>query len=124
MEATSLSSRHCVPCEGIGKPLEPAEALRLVEQVPAWELAGDFSRLRRVWRVANFMQAIEFINRVAELAEAEQHHPDILLTGYRQLALELTTHALGGLTENDFILAARIDALPQPQLHQSRSGRS
>lgn len=123
MEAITLTNRRCVPCEGIGQPLEPAAILRLAQQVPAWEVSRDFTRLRRAWRVTDFMQAVDFVNRIVQLAEAEQHHPDVHLTGYRQLSIELTTHALGGLTENDFILAAKIDALPQPKLHQSQSGR-
>ena len=60
----------------------------------------------------NFTAAVRLINKIAEIAESENHHPDIHLTGYRKLRIELTTHALGGLTENDFIVAAKINVLP------------
>jgi len=60
-----------------------------------------------------FLSAVEFIEKIAQVAEAEDHHPDLHLTGYRKLAIELSTHAIGGLSENDFILAAKIDQLPR-----------
>ena len=64
------------------------------------------------WRVQNFVAAMEFLNLVGDLAEREGHHPDLHLTGYRNVTIELTTHAIAGLSENDFILAAKIDELP------------
>ena len=77
-----------------------------------WRLGHDAQRIRKEWRVADFMEGIEFFRRVAELAEAEGHHPDLHLEGYRSLSIELWTHAIGGLSENDFILAAKIDQIP------------
>jgi 4a-hydroxytetrahydrobiopterin dehydratase len=88
------------------------EAEALVANVEGWQLVNDGKRIRRGWIVRNFMAGIEFFNRVATLAEDEGHHPDLHLEGYRQLAVEIWTHAAGGLTENDFILAAKIDELP------------
>jgi 4a-hydroxytetrahydrobiopterin dehydratase len=80
--------------------------------VPQWRLSEDGRRIRREWRVQDFATALDFFARVGQVAEAEDHHPDLHLTGYRNVALELSTHAVGGLTENDFILAAKIDQLP------------
>ena len=78
-------------------------------QVPGWELNPP--HLRRRWRFKGFADAVAFVNRVTELAEREGHHPDVHLTGYRDLELVLYTHSVGGLTENDFVLAARISEL-------------
>ena len=69
-------------------------------------------RIRKVWVVKDFMAGIEFFNRVAAVAESDAHHPDLHLEGHRNVAIELYTHAIGGLSENDFILAAKIDQLP------------
>jgi 4a-hydroxytetrahydrobiopterin dehydratase len=75
-------------------------------------LAEDSKRLRREWRVKDFATALDFFNRIARVAEAENHHPDLHLTGYRNVAVEIWTHAVGGLTENDFIMAAKLSTLP------------
>lgn len=107
-----LIGRRCVPCEGGIAPLDRAAADRLHAQVPAWAIAADGRSIRREWAARNFAEAAEFFREVAMLAEAEGHHPDFHLTGYRRVAIDLTTHAVGGLTENDFILAAKIDAIP------------
>ena len=78
----------------------------------AWHLVKDGRRIRKVWVAKNFIAGMEFFNSVAKLAEDEGHHPDLHLEGYRNVAIELWTHAIGGLSENDFILAAKIDELP------------
>jgi 4a-hydroxytetrahydrobiopterin dehydratase len=80
--------------------------------LPAWKLTADGRRIRREWRVKDFATALDFFNRVGQIAEAEDHHPDLHLEGYRNVAIEIWTHAVGGLTQNDFILAAKIDTLP------------
>jgi 4a-hydroxytetrahydrobiopterin dehydratase len=72
----------------------------------------DQKRIRREWRVKNFLAGLEFFRAVGELAEAEGHHPDLHLVGYRNVAIEIWTHAINGLSDNDFILAAKIDQLP------------
>ncbi|HWP65267.1 MAG TPA: 4a-hydroxytetrahydrobiopterin dehydratase [Candidatus Limnocylindria bacterium] len=104
----SLASKRCRPCEGGVPPLTAAEAERLHAEVPAWTLAGQ--RLRRRFTFPDFAAAMAFVNRMAALAEAEGHHPDFTVH-YRQVDVELWTHAVGGLSENDFILAAKIDQL-------------
>ena len=84
----------------------------MLKDLPGWRLTEDGQRIRRAWVAKNFLAAMEFFNRVAELAEAEGHHPDLHLVGYRHVDIELWTHAIGGLSENDFISAAKIDQLP------------
>jgi len=112
-----LTAKKCKPCEG-GVPTVPLEeAQRLVANLPGWTIADDGRRIRREWVVMNFMAAIDFFSRVAALAEEEGHHPDLHLVGYRNVAVELWTHAIGGLSENDFITAAKINQLPV-QLHK------
>jgi 4a-hydroxytetrahydrobiopterin dehydratase len=110
--AAELVRKRCVPCEGGIPALPLVEAQNLAKSVPAWRLQSDGKALRREWRVKDFGTAIDFFHRVAGIAEDENHHPDLHLTGYRNVAVEISTHAVGGLTENDFILAAKIDLLP------------
>lgn len=107
--ATELSSKKCVPCEGGVPKLTPAEVAQFLPAVPQWEVVEGGERIRRQWKLRNFVQAITLFDRVAEVAEAEQHHPDLHLTNYRIVSIEIWTHAIGGLSENDFILAAKID---------------
>ncbi len=106
---TQLPSK-CVPCEGGVPPipLEQARALRR-EHVPEWSL--EYPRLRRTFELKSFRQALAFTNRVGMLAEEEGHHPDFHLTGWNKLTLELWTHAIDGLSDNDFVLAKKIDEL-------------
>jgi 4a-hydroxytetrahydrobiopterin dehydratase len=112
ISAGDLTGKHCAPCEGGVPPLSPEQVRDYLAAVPQWKLTADGKRLRREWRVKDFATALDFFNRVGQVAEAEDHHPDLHLTGYRNVAIELSTHAVGGLTENDFILAAKIDKLP------------
>ena len=108
----ALARRHCGPCEGKVKPLPHEQAAALAKQVPGWSMSADGLRIRREWKVKDFLAGLDFFRRIGEVAEAEDHHPDLHLVSYRQVALELWTHAAGGLTENDFIMAAKIDELP------------
>jgi 4a-hydroxytetrahydrobiopterin dehydratase len=110
--AADLKSRKCQPCEGGVPPLARDAALRWLKDLPGWKMSDDGRRIRREWTVQNFMAAIEFFQRVARLAEEEGHHPDLHLVGYRNVAIELWTHAIGGLSENDLICAAKINDLP------------
>ncbi len=107
-----LVRKKCVPCEGGVPKLTADEANGLLKNVTGWSLTHDGERIRRDWRTKNFMAGIEFFNAVAKLAEEEGHHPDLHLEGYRNVAIEIWTHAIGGLSENDFILAAKIDQIP------------
>jgi 4a-hydroxytetrahydrobiopterin dehydratase len=110
--ANDLARRHCVPCEGGVAPLSPDQVRAYLAALPAWEMGDDSKSIRRRWRVKDFPAALDFFGRIAQIAEAEDHHPDLHLTGYRNVTIELSTHAISGLSENDFVLAARIDELP------------
>src|SRR5581483_3370914 len=107
-----LTRKHCTSCEGGVPPLSADQVKQLLLAVPGWKLTGDSKRIRREWRVKDFLEGLDFFHRVGQLAEEEGHHPDLHLTGYRNVAIELWTHAIGGLSENDFILAAKIDQVP------------
>ena len=108
--ATPLAQRHCVVCKPGTPPLPRSEIDRLLPEVPDWrvEEADGHLRLARTVKFKGFMPGVELVNRIAPIAEAEGHHPDLLLS-YGSLTIWLTTHAAGGLTDNDFILAARLD---------------
>lgn len=107
-----LLQKRCVPCEGGVPKYSLDDAQAQVAKLTGWKLTDNDQRIRKDWTAKNFMAAVDFFNRVALLAEAEQHHPDLHLEGYRHVWIEIWTHAIGGLSENDFILAAKIDQLP------------
>ncbi|TWU00124.1 putative pterin-4-alpha-carbinolamine dehydratase [Botrimarina colliarenosi] len=107
-----LVNKKCLPCEGGVEPCSLDEANGQLGQLDGWRLTHDGQRIRKDWRVKNFMAGIDFFNRCAEVAEADGHHPDLHIEGYRNVSVELWTHAIGGLSENDFIVAAKIDQLP------------
>ncbi|MHB1559703.1 MAG: 4a-hydroxytetrahydrobiopterin dehydratase [Isosphaeraceae bacterium] len=104
-----LSRRHCKPCEGGIPALSREEAEATVRNVEGWTLDPDAKQITRSWTVADFMAGVDFFNKVAAIAEEQDHHPDLHLEGYRKVTIALSTHAVKGLTENDFILAARIN---------------
>ncbi len=106
-----LTAKRCVPCEGGVPRVEGAALASLLAAVPGWQLAGD--RIRRHLRFRDFRAAMAFVNAMAELAESEGHHPDFAVH-YATVDVEIWTHAAGGLTENDFVLAAKIDRIPGP----------
>jgi 4a-hydroxytetrahydrobiopterin dehydratase len=107
-----LTKKKCLPCEGGVDPYPPGEAEAQLQKLPGWHLTHDGQRIRKDWRVKNFLAGMAFFNACAEVAEADGHHPDLHIEGYRNVSVELWTHAIGGLSENDFILAAKIDQLP------------
>ena len=107
---TELSQKHCVPCEGGVEPFTKAQAEEYLKQVPSWELSDDGKQIERKFKFKNFAESMEFVNKVGEIAEAEGHHPDIEF-GWGYAEIELSTHAIKGLSENDFILAAKINQL-------------
>lgn len=113
-DPASLVSKRCVPCEGGVARYERADAEAQLAALPAWQLLADGTRIRRDWKLTDFRSAIKLLNSIGALAEREQHHPDLHLEGYSRLRVELQTHAIGGLSENDFILAAKIDAIAPP----------
>jgi 4a-hydroxytetrahydrobiopterin dehydratase len=105
-----LTKKHCVPCEGGVCPLDAVQVQPLLAQVPGWQVEPASATLRKRFEFASFPATIAFVDRLADLAEAEGHHPDFCVH-YKILDVTLTTHAIGGLSENDFILAAKIDSL-------------
>ncbi len=112
MPDSPLTERKCVPCEGGVEPLSRSQAEQLLTQLDRWQLSADGKAIYCKRSLKHFVEALGLLNAIGDLAEREQHHPDLHLTGYRNVRIELTTHAIGGLSENDFIVAAKIDALP------------
>ena len=104
----SLSSRHCVPCHGGVPRLGGEEIAPLLGQLEGWQVVEEHHLLKE-YRFSNFADALDFVNRVGAVAEGEGHHPDITF-GWGYARVQIYTHAIGGLSESDFIRAARIDA--------------
>ena len=103
-----LRARHCIPCEGGVPKLDAARVRELHGEIPAWEVRED--KLHRTFRFRDFKAAMQFVDRMAEVAEVEGHHPDFAVH-YNRVDVTVWTHAIEALSENDFILAAKIDAL-------------
>ncbi|HEX6005029.1 MAG TPA: 4a-hydroxytetrahydrobiopterin dehydratase [Burkholderiales bacterium] len=108
MEIPDLAQRKCRPCEGGVAPLEAQEIENLLKQLAGWRHADK--GIAKTYRFGNYYQTMAFVNAVAWLSHREDHHPD-LAVGYRECRVQYTTHAIGGLSENDFICAAKIDGL-------------
>lgn len=114
----ALTDQHCTPCEGGTPPLEEAAIGPLLAELNGdeaatanpWTPVSGNRALKKGYQFRDFVQAVDFVNRIKDVAEAEGHHPD-LEVGYGKVVVRLTTHTIGGLSENDFILAARIDGL-------------
>ncbi len=106
---SELASKTCVPCRGGVPPLQGAELEKLKKQLPGWEIVREH-HLHRRYDFPDFVQALAFVNRVGEVAEQQGHHPDILLS-WGKVEVTTWTHKIDGLTESDFILAAKIDEL-------------
>jgi 4a-hydroxytetrahydrobiopterin dehydratase len=105
-----LAERTCTPCRGGVPPLTREEAQRFQEEAPGWELRDDAHRIERTFRFRDFREALGFVQRVGELAEAEGHHPDINF-GWGRATVSLSTKKIKGLHENDFIMASKIDQM-------------
>jgi 4a-hydroxytetrahydrobiopterin dehydratase len=105
-----LKSKKCVACEGGVDPLDRKIAAILLKQVPQWTISSDAKTISRDFKFKDFAEAMKFVNSVAVIAESEGHHPDIHIS-WNKVRLDLTTHAIGGLSENDFIVAAKVDAV-------------
>ncbi len=110
-----LTQKHCVPCQGGIPPFTQKQINQYLTQINSdWQVI-DHHHLHRQFNFKNFIQAMKFVNQVAEIAEQEGHHPNIHLTNWNQVALELFTHKINGLHDNDFILAAKTDSLYSQQ---------
>ena len=109
---SELTERRCKACEGGVPPLSSEQAAALAAQLsPAWILSNEGPHLRREFRFRDFYRTMSFVNAVAHIANIEDHHPDLEI-GYNYCRVQYTTHAIKGLSENDFICAAKIDRLP------------
>ena len=104
-----LTKKHCVPCEGGTLPLTGDILAEYAKNAPGWKVV-DGKKIFRELKFKDFKSAMAFVNKAADIAEEEQHHPDIYIF-YNLVRFELWTHAIGGLSENDFILATKIDSL-------------
>ncbi len=105
-----LTKEKCIPCEGDVEPMNIGEIAALLQDVEGWQQEGNI----KIWRefiYKNFVQAVDFINRIADVAEYEDHHPDLFLHDYKYVRVELMTHAIKGLSRNDFIVAAKINEI-------------
>ncbi len=103
-----LVQKKCVPCEGGVPKLKPEEIQKFLQEISGWKLDGE--KIKKNFQFKNFLKAMEFVNQMAEVAEQEGHHPDFTVH-YNQVEVIIWTHAIGGLSENDFILAAKIDSI-------------
>ena len=135
-ESASLLSKRCIPCEGGGEeggdlePLDAGAAQAFMPQIPLWDLReqaeGEATTLSlaRTWKTKNFTKALGLIERIGMVAEQQGHHPDLHLTGWNNLECNIFTHAIGGLSENDFILAAKIEAINVEDLVRVKKKKS
>ena len=108
---SELVSKHCVPCEGGVAPLTRDQSTHLMKQLHAdWQLSDDNKSIKRAFKLKKFYHTMSFVNAVAHVANKEDHHPD-LEVGFNYCNIKYNTHAIGGLSENDFICAAKVDVL-------------
>ena len=105
-----LTKKQCKPCEGGTAPLTETEAKALLQQTPEWSLNESGTEMHRAYEFKNYYQTMAFVNALAWIAHREDHHPDIEV-GYKRCHVRYSTHSIAGLSENDFICAAKIDAL-------------
>ena len=109
----NLTNKKCVPCEGIGRAYTLEETRSHLAEIPGWVVGDDGKSIERSLTLKNFVSCVNLINKIKDIAEDEMHHPDLHLTGYKNLKVVLYTHALGGVTENDLIVAAKINQIGQ-----------
>ncbi len=107
---TNLLDQKCISCKTITAPLNEQEVQVLYSQIPDWQIV-DNMKIQKEFIFKNFKEAIDFTNKIAELAETEHHHPNILIYEYKKMRVELYTHLINGLSINDFIMAAKIDQI-------------
>ena len=108
MPASDLASQKCKPCEGGVSPLKPAEITALLGQLKGWQFIDGV--ITKTYEFKNYYQTMAFVNAAAWVSHREDHHPDMTV-GYSKCKVDYSTHAIGGLSENDFICAAKLDAL-------------
>ena len=104
----TLENKKCVPCEGTEETLTKKESEKLLEEINNWKII-DNKLIEKDFSFRNFKEAMSFVNKVADIAELEGHHPNIYIYNYKNVKVSLSTHAIKGLSENDFIIAAKTD---------------
>lgn len=115
---STLEKKHCVPCEGGVPPLTQTVVAELLKQLDAtWQVTSDNKQIHRDFRFKNYYQTMAFVNAIAWMTHIENHHPD-LEVGFNHCLVRYSTHAIGGLSENDFICATKINALYQPYMEK------
>lgn len=107
---SDLKQKHCKPCEGGVCPIPGAEAAQTLAEVPGWTLNESGTEIERTFNFKNYYETVAFVNAAAWVAHREDHHPDIAF-GYKRCTVRYSTHAIGGLSENDFICAAKLNEL-------------
>lgn len=107
---TDFVNQKCVPCEGGVAPLSKSDAEETMKHIPGFMLSGDGKHIARTFEFKDFLEAMIFVNKVADIAEKEGHHPDIAIH-WNTVTIDLWTHAIGGLSTNDFIVAAKVNTL-------------
>lgn len=110
-----LTQKKCIPCEEGTAAISREQASKLLKETPGWTLNIEAIKITKEFTFKDFVEAIDFVNKVAKIAEAEGHHPDIHIF-YNKVAFDLWTHSIGGLSENDFIVAAKIDKLKEHKI--------
>uniref|UniRef100_A0A7C9DUI7 4a-hydroxytetrahydrobiopterin dehydratase n=1 Tax=Opuntia streptacantha TaxID=393608 RepID=A0A7C9DUI7_OPUST len=121
-----LAAKKCVPCNSKDlRPMGEEIANELITKVPGWTIVNEGGKLKlsQSWKVKSFIKGLEFFQAVANVAEREGHHPDLHLVGWNNVTIEIWTHAIGGLTENDFILAAKISGLDVADLLRNKPAK-
>lgn len=107
-----IPKKPCAPCEDKSiRPLSKERAEEYLKEIDGWKLDADTKTLTRTLELKDFITVIDLVNNIADIAEEEGHHPDLHITSYKKLTIELSTHSIGGLSENDFIIAQRINAI-------------
>lgn len=108
MKQISLTKMKCQPCEGWVKPMVEEEYASYLKKVKGWEVVEE-KKINKHFKFKDFKSALAFVNKIGKIAEAENHHPNIYLYGWNKVRVTLTTFSIGGLSQNDFIMAAKID---------------
>src|SRR3989344_674651 len=111
MPMSDLTKKRCQPCEGGIPALTKEQVAPFMLETPLWFADEKFTTIARTFELGDFQDAIVLVNKIAKVAESERHHPNLFVHNYNRLTVSLSTHAVRGLTENDFILAAKIDKL-------------
>lgn len=115
---TALAEHKCVPCKGGTPPLSHEEALKLLEQTPGWELKEN--HIEKTFQFPNFIEGMKFANRITKVIEEQDHHPDLYIS-WGKVRIEYSTHAIGGLSVNDFIMAAKINEIMEKYGDEAQS---